>query len=119
MDEVVVGDGPAGLDLEQDRVAVLVGLAGGDELVGLLAVDAEAAALEDGLLVPVEAEPLEIFEDLLEEAGLRALQVRVLDPDEETAARVAGEEPVEDGRPGASDVEEACRRGGEANSNHA
>ncbi|HPW18455.1 MAG TPA: hypothetical protein PLP83_08770, partial [Candidatus Aminicenantes bacterium] len=79
VDEVVVGDGPAGGDAEEDGVAVLVGTAGGDELGGLGPVDVEAAGLEKRLLVPVEAEPAEVVEDLVEEARLGALEVRVLD----------------------------------------
>ena len=118
VDEVVEGDRPAGLDLEEDGVPVLVGFAGGQELLGLLPVDVEAAALEDGLLVPVEAEPLEVLEDLVEETGLGPLEVGVLDAEQEAAPRVAGVEPVEDGRPGAPDVEEAGRTGGEAHTYH-
>ena len=118
VDQVVVGDGPAGGDLEEDGLAVLVGLAGGQELLGLFPVDVEAPALEDGLLVPVEAQPLEVLEDLVEEPGFGALEVGILDAEQELAPGVAGVEPVEDGRPGAPDMEEARRAGGEAYAYH-
>ena len=118
VDEVVEGDRPAGLDLEEDGVSVLVGLAGGEELRGLLPVDAETFALEEGFLVPVEAEPLEVLEDLVEEPGLGPLEVRVLDAEQELAPGMAGIEPIEDGCPGAPDVQEARRTGGESDSDH-
>src|SRR4030065_404369 len=57
-------------------------------------------ALEEGLLVPVETEPFEILEDLLEEPRLRPLQVGVLDAEQEFPPGVAGGGAGEDCRPG-------------------
>ena len=86
-----IGDRPAGLDLEEDGFAVLVGLARGHQLLGLGPVDIEPPALEDGLLVPVEAQPFEVLEDLVEEPRFGPLEVGVLD-------RGAGTCPRYDGR---------------------
>ena len=119
VDEVLVSDRPAGLDLEEDSVAVLVGLALGHELRGLGAVDIEPPALEDGLLVPVEPQPLEVLEDLVEESRFGPFQVGVFDAEQEFPPGMAGVEPVEDGRPGAPDMEEARRAGGKSYTNHA
>src|SRR2546427_8399035 len=63
----------------------------------------ESRALKDWLLVPVEAEPGEAVED---DAGVLvrgAFLVGVFDAEQELAARVAGEEPVEEGGAGAAD----------------
>jgi hypothetical protein len=52
-------------------------------------------ALEDGTLVPVELQPAQRVEDLLDVLGGGALAVGVLDAQQESAARVAREQPVE------------------------
>ena len=52
-------------------------------------------ALEDRALVPVELQPAQRIEDLLDVLGRGALAVGVLDAQQESAARVAGEQPVE------------------------
>jgi hypothetical protein len=73
----------------------------------------EVRALEDDLFVPVEPEPAQPLEDgargLVGGAGL----VGVLDAEQELAAELAGEEPVEERGAGAADVEVAGGRGGE------
>jgi hypothetical protein len=64
-------------------------------------------ALEERSLVPGDPEPGEAVEN---DAGVRlgaALAVRVLDPQDEHAARVPGVEPVEQRGAGAADVEVA------------
>src|SRR2546427_637965 len=74
----------------------------------------ESRPLKDWLLVPVEAEPAQAVED---DAGVLvggAFLVGVFDAEQELAARVAGEEPVEEGGTGAADVEVARGRRGEA-----
>ena len=53
-------------------------------------------ALEEGALVPVEAEPAEAVEDGRDRLGRRALAVGVLDAQDERAAVVAREEVVEE-----------------------
>src|SRR4029079_10283574 len=63
---------------------------------------------------PLQTEPAEIAEDHLLGLARGALDVRVLDAEDERAAVPAGEEPVENGGARAADVEVAGRRGGEA-----
>ena len=71
VDHVPELDRPARLDPEEDRLPVPVRLAGGDEGLGLFPVDVEPPALEDGLFVPVEAQPAEVVEDLVQETRRR------------------------------------------------
>ena len=78
-----------------------------------------ALGLRDRPLVPVELEPAQRIEDLLDVLRGRALAVRVLDPQHERPARSAGHEPVVECGAGASDVQGAVgdganRRRGEA-----
>ena len=70
-------------------------------------------AADLGAFVPVHPHPAEAVEDLLDGLLDVALLVGVVDPEDELAAVVAGEEPVEEGRPDPPDVEEAGRAGGE------
>src|SRR6266702_7548995 len=76
-----------------------------------------ASALEYQLLVAVEAQPGEAVEDHLRVLVGRASLVGVLDAQQELAALVAGVQPVEEGRAGASDVEVTRRGRGEADAN--
>ena len=57
--------------------------------------------------VPIEAEPRHSVEDCVDRFLGRAGLVGILDPQEELAAVVAREEPVEERRPRSPDVEEA------------
>src|SRR3954453_22109173 len=71
--------------------------------------------LKEGALVAGNAEPVEAVED---HAGVRlgaALAVGILDPKEEGAAGMTGEEPVEESGPGTADVEVSGGRRREAN----
>src|SRR5439155_26102295 len=67
-------------------------------------------------LVPVELEPAQRVEDLLDVLGCRALAVGVLDPQHELALLPPREEPVVQRRARAADVQLACWGGGEADS---
>ena len=64
-----------------------------------------------GALVPVDAEPAEAVEDGLQGLGHVALLVGVVDAQDELAAVLAGEQPVEQGRADAADVQIAGRAG--------
>src|SRR5690606_23666675 len=77
------------------------------------AMPLEVGALEDDVLVPVEPEPLHAFEDRARRLVGGARLVRVLDAQQELAAELAGEEPVEERGAGAADVEVAGGAGGE------
>ena len=94
---------------EANRALVLVGLAVGDELVGDAPAVVEPVELERHRPVPVEPEPAQRVLDLVDGLGDLAARVRVLDAQPELAAVVPREEPVEEERAHAADVEEAGR----------
>ena len=104
------------------RAVVVVGVAGGDELLGHLPVTREPLRLEVGAvgaadaraLVPVEPQPAQPVEDAVHHLGRRALDVGVLDAQDEGAAVPAREEPVEERGAGAADVQVAGGGGREA-----
>ena len=72
--------------------------------------------LGERALVPVELQPAQRVEDLLDVLLGRALAVGVLDAQDEAAASVAGGEPVVERRPRPTDMQGAGRRGGEPES---
>ena len=121
----VGGAGDAG-DLGAGAVAE-VGEAAGGEQVGGGGVEGDAqgldvrrggAAFVVGALVPAEAEPAEIVEDLGGLAGEGAGDVEVFHPEDELALRPARRGRAEEGRGGAAEVEVAGRRGREAAAVH-
>ena len=65
--------------------------------------------LEHGVAVPVQLEPAQRLEDLLDVLRRGALTVGVLDAQQVRAALTAGEEPVVQCRPRAADVQHAGR----------
>ena len=82
--------------------------------LGVGPVAVAVPALEEGTLVPGDPQPGEAVENHL---GVRLgapLLVGVLDPQDEGAAGVPGEQPVEQRRAGAADVEIAGGGGSEA-----
>lgn len=120
-------DGFAG-HAELDGAFVFVGVSAVDEFPDAAAVKVLALGLEvgaavasaragrvggGGAFVPVEAEPAEALEDDVDGGLGVAGGVGVFDAEDEGAAGVAGVEPVEKGRAGASDVEVASGAGGE------
>src|SRR5690606_34614779 len=103
---------PALLELLGRAVAV-VGLALGQELLGVLAVNLQPLALlvgaigsaHLGTLVPVDLQPPQGVDD--GPGGLfgGTLQIGILDAQHEGAAVMAGKQPVEQCRPGPAHVE--------------
>ncbi len=91
-----------------------IGLAFADQPVGGLAVEVVAPRLVEGALVVLEPEPLHGREDLGRELLPRALDVRVLDAEDERSLLVPREEKVVERRARAADVQRARRRGREA-----
>ena len=89
-------------------------LAGGQETFRYLTVACRTAELVDHLAVPLEFKPLQAVQNGCDRGVGRPLPVGVLDPKQHFAAMLAGEEPVEQGGAGSSDMEEAGRRGGKA-----
>src|SRR4030095_278591 len=103
---------------ELGRTIAVVGASGSKQPLGVLAVGREALGLAIARrrrsLVPVETEPPERVDDGHDVLLGRARAVRVLDAEDEGAAVVAREEPVEERGAGASDVEMPRRARGES-----
>ena len=71
-------------------------------------------AADERPFVPVEAEPAQAVENAVDHFRRRSLDVGVFDAQHEDAAVPAREEPVEEGRAGAADVQVTGRRWSEA-----
>ena len=94
-----------------------VGLSFRKQALSVLGVDCQALGLaigtvrafigQTGTLVPIKAEPAKVFHELGFVAGFGALQVGVLDAEEEFSAGVAGEKPVVQGGARVADVKHA------------
>jgi hypothetical protein len=67
-------------------------------------------AVDLGPLVPVEAEPPQSVEDRLHHFRRRALEIGIFNPQDERPAEPAREQPVEQRRAGAPDVQIPGRR---------
>ena len=80
-----------------------------DEAPRLLRGALHAVELERRLAVPVDPEPAQRALDLLDRLDDLAARVGVLDPQQALAPAAAREEPVEEERADAADVEEAGR----------
>src|SRR5690606_7272311 len=78
-----------------------------EEPVGGGPVGVKVVGLEHDVAVPVDAEPAQRVEDVVDELGAGPLAVGVLDPQEHLAAEAAGLQPVEQRGPGVPDVQEA------------
>jgi len=105
LDEADTLDQALGALSRAEKLAVL-GNAGG--------VARLARGLEHGLAVMVQAEPFQAFEDNAHGFRGGAGFVCVLDAQQELAAGMFGEEVVEEGGPGAADMQQAGGGGGEA-----
>jgi len=102
--QVIIEDRGAGaLEAEPPGAVLFVGAALGGELLqlrliklGTLRLEVRAKSAADlGTLVPIHPQPAHGVHDHLQESLGVALLVRVLDAQDELAARVAGIEPVE------------------------
>ena len=101
------------------RTIAVIGAAGGEQLAGAFGVARGARGLVHDLAIPAEAEPGQSVDDRGDRLPGRAQPVGVLDAQPEDPAVavqlvVAREQPVEEGRAGAADMEKAGRRGGKA-----
>ena len=109
------------------RAVAAIGPAVGEETLGVGPVDVEPARLPEvpamdavvlrAFVVPVEPEPGHRPEDLLDGLVGRSVAIGVLDPEEEDPPGMAGEQPVEERRPGPSDVKVPARARREAHAN--
>ena len=91
------------------RALVLVGVPVGEQLLDRLGVRGRPLGLRERPLVPVELEPAQRVEDLLDVLRGGALAVGVLDAQHELAALAARQQPVVQCRPRAADVQHARR----------
>ena len=96
------------------RAVAVVGLALGDEPVRHRPIAVETVSLIEGPLVVVETKPGHPLEDGVHRLRGGALQVRILDPQDERAPVAAGVQPGEEGGTDTADVEVSGRTGGEA-----
>ena len=92
----------------------MIGAAARQQLAGDFGVPGGAGELVDDFAVPVEAEPGQPVDDRGDRLRRRALPVGVLDAQAEDAAFavqlvMAGEQPVEQRRAGAADMQKAGR----------
>ena len=100
---IVVGGGASAFEAEPPGAVLFVGAALSGEFLELGLVEFRTLRLEVrtkvaadlGTFVPIHAEPAHRVEDHLQEGLGVTLLVRVLDAEDELAARVAGVEPVE------------------------
>src|SRR5262249_3029159 len=95
------------------RAPAAVGATAREERASVLGIERVPLALEERPLVPVEAEPPEPLQVLVHRGLGRSLAVGVLEPEHETTAVMAREEPVEEGRARAADVQVAGGTGRE------
>src|SRR5690606_37163872 len=96
------------------RLVGVVRVAGGDQLLGDLAVTVQALGLVDRTLVVVEPEPVHRLQDGVDRGLGAALAVRVLDPEDELAATAARLQPAVQRGAGTADVQVTGGAGGEA-----
>src|SRR5207302_6263334 len=78
----------------------------------------EALHLENGTLVPVEPEPAHRIDDRLHRGFGRALEVGVLDAQDELAAVLSGVRPGVESGPRSADMEVAGRARSKTGSDH-
>ena len=103
-----------------------IGAALGDEAVRHVAIAIEPLGLkvrsvrsaDQRAFVPVEAEPAQAVENAFDHRRGRPFGVGILNSQHEGAAMAPCEEPIEQRRAGAADVEVAGRRRSEADANH-
>src|SRR5271157_2531000 len=92
---------------------------------GMFAIEIEAIALtirrvrsaDIGTFIPIDAEPLQVFQKLSFEALFAALDIGILDAQDHDAALLPCEQPVEKRGAGVADVQMSRGRRSEANTN--
>ena len=99
------------------RAKARIGVAGGAQSLGQGVIAFEALRLEIRPLVPIQPQPAQAIEHRLDQLGAGAVGVSVFDAQDKDAALIAGEEPVEERRARAADVQEAGGRRRKPNPN--
>jgi hypothetical protein len=125
----MLGDGflPLGFELFGGAEAA-IGFAFAEQLSGVLAVNCQplrlavgcmrafnAFACKPGTFVPVQAEPLQIFDQLRFVARFAAVEIGIFNAEQEISAGVPGKEPVVERCPGIAHMQQSRRRGRESN----
>ena len=91
----------------------IVGMSGSQQLRGALAIHFHTLGLVVGTLIPIEAEPAHALQDAVNHLRGRALEIGVLNAQDERAAMMAGEQPVEQRGARAAHVQVSGGRGRE------
>ena len=89
----------------------IVGMSGGQQLRRALAIELHALGLVVGTLVPIEAEPAHALQDAVNHLRGRAFEIGVLNTQDQRAAMMTGEEPVEQGGACAAHMQVSGGRG--------
>ena len=103
----------AGLQVLGRAVAV-VGRAPLQQPVDVVVIERQSLRLAIGAFIPVQAQPGHGLQNLGDELFLGALRVRVLNPENKGPVIMPGNEPVEQRRVGAAQMEGAGGAGGES-----
>ena len=88
-----------------------IGFAAGEQLFDDVLVAVEALGLIKRTFVVIESRPFEAIQDLLDGLRRRALQIGILDPQDELAGMTPGVQPAKQCGPQATDVQETCGAG--------
>ena len=107
------------------RGEIAIGGAGGEQLLDGRLIFLQPLRLivrpirpaDFGAFVPIEPDPVQAVQDRRERFVDVSLRVGVVDPQNELPALPFGEQPIEQRRPHAADVQVAGRAGGEASAN--
>src|SRR5271165_632509 len=120
----MLGDGTRSLGLQLlAGTKAAVRLAFVQEPVGVLAVDIQPFRLPIRrvrtayfrALIPAQAQPLQILNELRLVPRLAPVEVRVFNAEQELSPRVPGKQPVVESRPGIAHMQQSRRRGRESN----
>ncbi len=87
-----------------------IGIAGSQQFMGDFRMAFGAFRLEHRFTIPVEAQPVESFDDRVDRFLGRARLVGILDPQQRLAAVMAGKQPVEHRGPGTANMQKARGR---------
>ena len=88
-------------------------MSGSQQLRGALAIHFHTLGLVVGAFIPVEAEPAHALQDAVNHLRGRALEIGVLNAQDERAAMMAGEQPIEQCGAGAAHMQVSGGRGRE------
>ena len=85
----------------------MIGVALGQQLLSDIGMAVAALELGNGVAVPIQSQPFHAAEDGVNRLIGRAFAVRILDPQQKLSAMMFGIEPIEEGRPGAANMQKS------------